>query len=61
MEKQNDLARKAARRLERNRRRLELGSDYESSRDSEDEDYDSDEDDDDDDEVSRVFGKKFMN
>ena len=31
VEKQNDDARKAARRLEKERRKLEMGSDYESS------------------------------
>ncbi len=31
VEKQNDEARRAARRLEKERRRLEMGSDYESS------------------------------
>ena len=40
MEKENDEARKAARKLEKERRRLEMGSDYEMSHD-EDEDAES--------------------
>ncbi len=44
VEKQNEDARKAARRLQKDRRRLEMGSDYESSVDEEDnDDYYSDE------------------
>jgi hypothetical protein len=31
MEKKNDEARRAARRIEKERKRLEMGSDYESS------------------------------
>lgn len=42
VEKQNDDARRAARRLEKERRRLEMGSDYESS-EGEHNDYYSDE------------------
>ncbi|CDW89150.1 UNKNOWN [Stylonychia lemnae] len=42
VEKQNDDARRAARRLEKERRRLEMGSDYESS-EGEHHDYYSDE------------------
>ena len=60
VEKENEEARRAARRLEKERRRLEMGSDYEMSEDEQDEvqnssnkkgsngkkrdDYDSDED-----------------
>ena len=36
MEKENEEARRAARRLEKERRRLEMGSDYEMSEDEED-------------------------
>jgi hypothetical protein len=44
VEKKNEDARKAARRLQKDRRRLEMGSDYESSVDEEDnDDYYSDE------------------
>jgi hypothetical protein len=39
MEKKNEEARRAARRLEKERRRLEMGSDYESSGTEEEEDY----------------------
>ena len=42
VEKQNDEARRAARRLEKERRRLEMGSDYESSG-NEEQEYESDE------------------
>ncbi len=42
VEKQNDEARRAARRLEKERKRLEMGSDYESSGNEHD-DYYSDE------------------
>ena len=35
MEKENEEARKAARRLEKERRRLEMGSDYEMSEEEE--------------------------
>lgn len=41
MEKQNEYARRAARRVERDRKRLEMGSDYETSEDA-DEFSDSD-------------------
>ncbi len=40
MEKENDEARKAARKLEKERKRLEMGSDYEMSQE-EDEDAES--------------------
>ena len=36
VEKENEEARRAARRLEKERRRLEMGSDYEMSEDEED-------------------------
>ena len=36
VEKENEEARKAARKLEKERRRLEMGSDYEVSEDEED-------------------------
>jgi hypothetical protein len=40
VEKQNEEARKAARRLEKERRKLEMGSDYETSSEEEaDDDY----------------------
>ena len=38
MEKENEEARRAARRLEKERRRLEMGSDYEMSEDEEEAD-----------------------
>ena len=41
VEKENDEARKAARKLEKERRRLEMGSDYEMSADEDDEDDES--------------------
>lgn len=47
MEKKNEDARRAARKIEKERRRLEMGSDYESSQGEEDyhDEYDSDDDD----------------
>ena len=41
VEKENDEARKAARKLEKERRRLEMGSDYEMSADEDDDDDES--------------------
>ena len=41
VEKENDEARKAARKLEKERRRLDMGSDYEMSPDEDDEDDES--------------------
>ena len=41
VEKENDEARKAARKLEKERRRLEMGSDYEMSADDDDDEEDS--------------------
>ena len=49
MEKKNEDARRAARKIEKERRRLEMGSDYESDGEDDEEyrdDYYSDEDDD---------------